>query len=92
MSLSNRRGALLQLSRKKVAEDGYIFIKGHSRSKVYGQSDDTSTPRRAKYDEEERLKNIEEELADITRMLHFRDSPNMKQQRTIACVSKSQRR
>ena len=76
MSLLNRRGALLQLSRKKVAEDGYLFKKGHSRSKVYGQSDDASTPRRAKYDEEmreERLKNIEEELADITRMLHFKE-------------------
>ena len=76
MSLLNRRGALLRLARKRVAEDGYTFKKGHSRSKIYGQSSESSTQRRAKYDEEmrdERLQHIEEELVDITKMLLFKE-------------------
>lgn len=75
VSLLNRRNALLELARKKVAEDGYVFKKGHSRSKVYGQATSSSTAKRTKYDEqmrEERLQNIEEELLDISRMLEFK--------------------
>ena len=30
----NKRSTLLELARKKVAEDGYAYKKGHSRSKV----------------------------------------------------------
>ena len=37
---------------RKVGADGYFFKKGHSRSKVYGQSDVASTPKRPKYDKE----------------------------------------
>jgi len=40
------------MARKKVAADGYVFKKGLSRSKVYGQSDVASTPKRPKYDKE----------------------------------------
>ena len=75
VSLLNKRNTLLELARKKVAENGYSFKKGHSRSKVYGQLN-TSTPRRPKYDEkmrEERMQNIEEELADISRIIHFKE-------------------
>ena len=78
-SLLTRRGDLLSLARKKVAEEGYQFKKGHSRSKVYGQSDQSdceSAPKRKKYDQEmreNRLKVIEEELGDISRMLVFKE-------------------
>lgn len=75
ISLLNKRNVLLKLARKKVAEDGYVFKKGHSRSKIYGQAASSSTPKRTKYDEEmraERLQNIEEELSDISRMLEFK--------------------
>ena len=43
------RGELLEKARKKVADDGYCFKKGKSRSKIYGSSDDsecTSAPKR----------------------------------------------
>ena len=62
VSLLSKRGDLLALARKKVTDDGYIFKKGHSRSKVYGSSESETTPKRPKYDDEmreERLKVIE---------------------------------
>ena len=74
VSLLNRRSTLLESARKKVAEEGYTFKKGHSQSKVYGQSE-TSRPKRTKYDEkmrEEHIQSIDEELADISRILDFK--------------------
>ena len=38
VKLLDNRGLLLELSRKKVPDEGYVFKKGHSRSKVYGDS------------------------------------------------------
>ena len=76
LSLLKRRGELLQMARKKVADDGYIFKKGHSRSKVYGQSDVASAPKRPKYDKEareERIGAIDEELSDISRLLAYKE-------------------
>ncbi len=61
LSLLKRRGELLELSRKKV----YVFKKGHSRSKVYGESDLPSAPKRpklAKEAREERIAAMSEEL------------------------------
>lgn len=75
VSLLSRRGTLLDLARKRVAEGGCTFKKGHSRSKVYGKSV-SDAPKRPKYDEsmrEERIQLIEEELADVTRILQFKE-------------------
>ena len=66
------RAQLLALAREKVANDGYNFKKGSSRSKAYGSREGTKRPR---YDEdarEERLKAISDELSDITRILAFK--------------------
>ena len=69
------RSTLLELARKKVAEEGYTFKKGHSRWKVYGKSL-SDMPKRPKFDEkmrEERIHSIEEELTDISRILQFKE-------------------
>lgn len=76
MSLLNKRGELLEKARRKVADEGYIFKKGRSRSKVYGNPEATTTPKRPKFDEEmveERLQVVSEELSDISRMLQFKE-------------------
>ena len=57
-------GDLLEMARKKVAEDGFVFKKGKSRSKVYGM-EATSSERalkRLRLDEgmlQQRLSEIE---------------------------------
>ena len=77
--LLSRRGELLEMARKKVADEGYVFKKGRSPSKVYGESateEPAVTPKRPKYDKEmrdERLKVIGEELRDISRILLFKE-------------------
>ena len=58
VSLLDKRGKLLQLARKKVANDGYVFKKGHSLSKVYGISQHESTPKQPKYSQEMREEGI----------------------------------
>lgn len=76
VGLLDRRGELLQLARKKVAEEGYNFKKGHSRSKLYGKPQSDSTPKRAKYNQdmrEERMATVEEELSDVARMMQFKE-------------------
>ena len=78
ISLLKRRGELLSQARKKVADDGYVFKKGFSRSKVYGKADVNVVPsvKRPKYDEEmraDRIKCIDDELSDITRLMKFKE-------------------
>ena len=76
VSLLDRRGELLQKARRKVADDGYVFKKGRSRSKHYGIHDAASTPKRPKCDKEmreERLQTIEDEMSDIARMVRFKE-------------------
>ena len=76
ISLINRRGDLLEKARKRVADEGYNFKKGFSRSKVYGRIETSSTAKRPKYEKEmrdERMKSIEEELQDITRLMQFKE-------------------
>ena len=47
-SLVRKRGELLEMARKKVADDGYCFKKGKSRSKVYGSGDaEPTVPKRS---------------------------------------------
>ena len=76
VKLLDNCGKLLQLARKKVADDGYIFKKGHSRSKVYGIPQDESVPKRPKYSQEMRESRIEaigDELRDIVRIVQFKE-------------------
>lgn len=76
MSLLKRRGELLEKAQKKVADDGYVFKKGCSHSKVYGEPDSPSKPKRPKYDEEARegcIEAIEEELKDISQLLVYKE-------------------
>ena len=73
------RGELLERARKKVADDGYCFKKGKSRSKVYGGSEDSeaaTAPKRPKLNEqmrEDRKKELEEDLADISSRIAFKE-------------------
>ena len=78
VSLLQRRGDL-SMARKKVAEDGYVFRKGSSRSKVYGSESGSSepTPKRPKYDSEmrqERMKTIDDELKDVSKLVEFKNT------------------
>ena len=76
LSLLSRRGELLEKARRMVAEKGYNFKKGFSRSKVYGRTETSSAVKRPKYDKEmrdERIKNIDEELKDITKLMQFKE-------------------
>ena len=73
-SLLKKRGELLAKARKKVASDGYVFKKGASRSKDYGVQ--TPTPKRPRYAQDmrdERIKAIDDELADINKMMTFKE-------------------
>lgn len=76
VKLLDNRGKLLQLARKKVADDGYIFKKAHSRSKMYGIPQDESVPKRPKYSQDMRERRIEaigDELRDIVRIVQFKE-------------------
>ena len=80
-SLIRKRGELLENARKKVADDGYCFKKGKSRSKVYGSSDDPpTTSKRPKLDQtmrEDRIKDLEEDIADISSHIAFKEKRRM---------------
>ena len=70
--LLNCRGKLLQLARKKVADDGYVFKKGHSLSKLYGIPQNECAPKRPKYSQgmrEGRIEAISGELCNIARTI-----------------------
>lgn len=54
IKLLDNRGTLLQQARKKVADEGYVFKNGHSRSKVYGVSQSENPPKRLKYNQKMR--------------------------------------
>jgi len=61
------RGTLLERARRKVADDGYLFKKGKSRSKVYGEQSCTpsSPPKRRKLNEQMRAERLNELAEDV---------------------------
>ena len=60
------RGTLLERARRKVADDGFNFKKGKSRSKVYGeQSCTSSSPKRRKLNEQMRAERLHELAEDV---------------------------
>lgn len=71
------RGSLLEKARKKVAEDGYTFKKGSSRSKVYGTSSNgKSASKRTKINQElreQRLKELEEDISDVSSHIAYKE-------------------
>ena len=65
-------------ARKKVADNGYCFKKGKSRSKIYGNGDDTergSAPKQPKLYEKRRQERIKElqDLADVASHITFKE-------------------
>ena len=75
-TLLRTHGELLEKARKKVADDGYCFRKGRSRSKVYGDEGTSSTPKRPKFDKEmrgERIKQIQDDVNDLNQVLAFKE-------------------
>ena len=59
-------------------DDCYCFRKGRSQSKVYGDGHPgtSSTPKRPKFDKEmkaERIRQIQDGLNDLTRVLAFKE-------------------
>lgn len=78
LTLLSQRGELLKQARSKVADEGYAFKKGRSRSKAYGcgNSQTTHTNKTTKCDKEMRedhLKATGEKLNDISRILLFKE-------------------
>ena len=75
-NLVRKRGELLTKARRKVSDDGYCFKKGKSRSKLYGTSPESVVPKRIKLDQkmrDERIKGIEEDIADISSHIAFNE-------------------
>ena len=74
------RGEMLEKAHRKVADDEYWFKKGKSQSKVYGSSDDIEsafTPKQPKLNQqmrEERIKELEEDLAEACSHITFKDN------------------
>lgn len=69
------RGLLLEKARKKVADEGYSFKKGVSRSKVYGNVG-TNSSKRSKINQdvrENRLKEVQEDLTDLNAHIAFKE-------------------
>ena len=64
VTLLKRRGDILEKARKKVADDGNCFRKGHSQSTVYGDGEpgNSSTPKRPKFDKEMRAERIRSKM------------------------------
>ena len=72
-----RRGELLQLARKKVANEGYSFKKGKSHSKVYGEAGaPSSTLKRPRLDEsmrKDRMDELNENIDDVSGRIVFKE-------------------
>lgn len=67
------RGILLEKARQKVADSGYDFKKGASRSKKYGI---VTAPKYSKMNQsvkEQRIKELEEDIADYSNSLEFKN-------------------
>lgn len=69
------RGELLDLARKKVADEGYNFKKGHSRSKVFGKGG-SGAPKRQKLDKDmrhQRMDELQEDIQDSTKRISLKE-------------------
>ena len=75
--LLRNRGAHLDQVRKMVAEEGYNFKKGSSRSKVYRdvvkEMGDLKSPKVNKNIRDERMKEVEEDIKDISSQVVFKE-------------------
>ena len=69
------RGELLDLARKKVADEGYNFKKGHSQSKVYGKGS-SGARKRPKLDKDmrhQRMDELQEDIQDSTKRISLKE-------------------
>jgi polyhydroxyalkanoate synthesis regulator phasin len=68
-----KRQALIDTARIKIIDEGFIFVKGHSRS---NKSDEEPRPKRPKISQdvrEKRMKDVEEDLADLKERISFKE-------------------
>lgn len=75
-NLLNDRKTLLELSRKKLNESGYIYKKGKSRSKLLSSDEKEVPPKRARVDKDVRLTRIaeiEEEIEDKDEQIKYKE-------------------
>ena len=76
--LLGKKGDILDLARAKVHEDGYIYKKGHSRSKKYQTETEGSEPavKHAKVNAEERqcrIAELTDEISELSRRIIFKE-------------------
>lgn len=75
--LLHTRQHLLESARAKVIEGGYQFVKGKSRSKKNGDSNNAEpAPKRSKCSQQmkdDRVKTIEEESRDLADCIRFKE-------------------
>ncbi len=72
-----KRQELIERSRKRVHESGYLYTKGKSRSKVFGVAGSSiAIPKRRKIDKDardSRMKAITEELKDLNERISYKE-------------------
>lgn len=77
-ALLTSRGHLLELARAAVCESGYVFKKGHSRSKQMQSAAGSpeKTPKRPKITQEvreRRISDLNEEIKDLNKRIGFKE-------------------
>ncbi len=71
-----QRGELLELARERVSQEGFVFKKGKSRSKRYGDPHQESVPKRPKLNEQmrkERMEELDEDVDSLNRRVAIKE-------------------
>ena len=77
--LLEKKGTLLDLAKKKVHEDGYVYKKGHTRFKILEPSsceESEPQPKRQKvnaYERQRRIKEVNEEISGLNRHIQIKE-------------------
>lgn len=74
--LLRKRQALVDAAREEIIEQGFQFVKGKSRSKKTLAATEEPMPKRQKLTQdvrEKRLKDIEEDMADVKERISFKE-------------------
>ena len=75
-----KQSALIEAARTKIIDEGFQFVKGHSRSKRSTTEDESDCkPKRLKLTKdvrEKRMKDIEEDKSDIKERISFKEKKN----------------
>lgn len=81
-NLINSKGELLNLSRVKVDEEGYLYKKKRSRSLAFGASNEESKEKRSKISAEiwhKRIKDLSEDINSINMSMALLEKERYKQ-------------